>query len=117
VLLIESRIRPHAVDLLTVSCDFSLLRSKLMTIQTIGYVAGFLTTLSFVPQVVRAYRTRSVHDLSWIWLLVFVAGLSGWLTYGLVLNDWPMILANSITISLCVALMYMKVRYKNVPGR
>jgi MtN3 and saliva related transmembrane protein len=88
-----------------------------MTITTIGYVAGFLTTLSFVPQVIRAYRTRSVNDLSWVWLSVFMAGLLGWLTYGLILRDWPMILANTITISLCVVLMYMKARYRNLPGR
>jgi MtN3 and saliva related transmembrane protein len=94
-----------------------LLRSTLMTITTIGYVAGFLTTLSFVPQVIRAYRTRSVNDLSWVWLSVFMAGLLGWLTYGLILRDWPMILANTITISLCVVLMYMKARYRNLPGR
>jgi MtN3 and saliva related transmembrane protein len=66
-----------------------------MTVTTIGYIAGFLTTLAFVPQVVRAYRTRSVKDLSWIWLFIFSTGLFMWLTYGLVLNDWPMILANS----------------------
>lgn len=88
-----------------------------MTVTTIGYIAGFLTTLAFVPQVVRAYRTRSVNDLSWIWLFIFISGLFMWLTYGLVLNDWPMILANSLTISLCLLLMLMKVRYKNVADR
>jgi MtN3 and saliva related transmembrane protein len=88
-----------------------------MKISTIGYVAGFLTTLSFVPQVLRAYRTRSVNDLSWIWLLIFMSGLAGWLTYGLILNDWPMILANTMTISLCAVLMLMKVRFRNLSGR
>jgi MtN3 and saliva related transmembrane protein len=88
-----------------------------MTVTTIGYIAGFLTTLAFVPQVVRAYRTRSVNDLSWIWLFIFISGLFMWLTYGLVLNDWPMILANSLTISLCLLLMLMKLRYKNAADR
>lgn len=88
-----------------------------MTITMIGYAAGFLTTIAFVPQVVRAFRTRSVDDLSWIWLLLFMTGLGMWLTYGLVLNNWPMILANSITITLCFVLIFMKVRYRNVPGR
>jgi MtN3 and saliva related transmembrane protein len=77
----------------------------------IGYIAGFLTTFSFLPQVVRAYRTRSCADLSWPWLVVFVVGLTLWLLYGVILKNWPMILANVATLSFCFALVWMKVRF------
>ena len=80
--------------------------------EIIGYVAGFFTTIAFVPQVIRSLRRRSCHDLSWLWLIVFMTGLSLWLTYGIVLNNWPMILANSVTLTLCFTLGWIKIRYK-----
>ncbi len=83
----------------------------------IGYTAGFLTTASFLPQVLRAYKTRSCQDLSWPWLLVFMGGLVLWLFYGLILHNWPMILANSVTLIFCLALVWMKLRYHPVPER
>lgn len=83
-----------------------------MDIALFGYIAGFLTTLSFVPQVVRAFRTKHCEDLSWAWLFVFQTGLCLWFIYGLILHNWPMILSNSITMLLCFALMTMKARYK-----
>jgi MtN3 and saliva related transmembrane protein len=83
-----------------------------MNFSIIGYIAGFLTTLSFVPQVLRAYRTRHCEDLSWAWLFVFQTGLGLWFLYGVILRNWPMILSNSITMSLCFGLMFMKSRYK-----
>ena len=83
-----------------------------MDIVWIGYLAGILTTLSFVPQVIRAFRTRHCEDLSWAWLFVFQTGLFLWFVYGVILKNWPMILSNSITMSLCFALMVMKARYK-----
>ncbi len=82
-----------------------------MNFAPIGYMAGFCTTASFVPQVIRAVRTRHTDDLAWGWLIIFECGLALWLTYGVVLHDWPMIFANSITITLCSSLMVMKVRF------
>jgi MtN3 and saliva related transmembrane protein len=84
---------------------------KDMKFVVIGYMAGFCTTLSFVPQVARAWRTRSAEDFAWAWLIIFQLGLVLWLVYGIVLHDWPMIFANSITISLCSTLLLMKVRF------
>ncbi len=75
----------------------------------IGYAAGFLTTSSFIPQVIKAYRTRSCRDLSWPWLTVFSLGLTLWTIYGVHYWAWPIILANSITLLLCLVLMAMKI--------
>jgi MtN3 and saliva related transmembrane protein len=81
----------------------------------VGHIAGFFTTVAFIPQVLRVFRTRSSGDLSWAWLLVFVTGLGLWLTYGLILRNWPIILSNLVTLSLCFLLIAMKLRYKNLP--
>ena len=81
-----------------------------MHFAVVGYVAGTLTTLSFVPQVRRALRTRKTDDISWGWLAMFQTGVVLWLIYGLVLHDWPIILANLVTMSLCGVLMAVKAR-------
>jgi len=81
-----------------------------MSFAVIGYLAGTFTTLSFVPQVVRAWRARHTDDLAWGWLIIFQFGVGLWFTYGVILHDWPMMLANSATMSLCGLLMLMKYR-------
>jgi MtN3 and saliva related transmembrane protein len=81
-----------------------------MNFTYIGYAAGFLTTLSFVPQVLKVCRSRRCEDLSWVWLAAFQTGLSLWFIYGLILKNWPMILANGVTMALCFVLMAMKAR-------
>lgn len=82
-----------------------------MDYAVIGYVAGFCTTISFVPQVLRAWRTRHTNDIAWGWLIIFQLGLALWFGYGLILRNWPMILANGVTMTLCSILMVMKYRY------
>lgn len=88
-----------------------------MSFAVIGYLAGTLTTLSFVPQVVRAWRARRTDELAWGWLIIFELGLGLWLAYGVILHNWPMILANIITMTLCSLLMLMKYRYSKSPAR
>ena len=76
----------------------------------IGYMAGLLTTIAFVPQVVKAWRSRSTGDLSLAMLTIYTAGILCWLSYGLVLRSTPMILANGATLALNASLMAMKFR-------
>lgn len=82
-----------------------------MPLSTLGYAAGLCTTLSFVPQVVRAWRTKHTDDLAWAWMAIFAVGLTLWLAYGLILRDWPMILANAVTLALLLSLIAMKARF------
>lgn len=77
----------------------------------IGYLAGTLTTVSFLPQVIRSYKTRSTHDISFKMLLLFGAGMLLWTIYGFLVNSLPIIAANVITFALVVVLMAMKVKY------
>ncbi|HWX54421.1 MAG TPA: SemiSWEET transporter [Verrucomicrobiae bacterium] len=77
----------------------------------LGFAAGTLTTVSFIPQVHKAWRTRRCDDLSWAMLLSFAAGVMLWLTYGLLLQAPPIIVTNATTLALILVLSVMKARF------
>ena len=77
----------------------------------IGSAAAFLTTASFLPQVWQSFRTRDVSGVSLSMYSVFTAGVALWLAYGLLLGSWPMVIANTITLGLAVAILAMKLLY------
>lgn len=81
-------------------------------ITTLGFAAGTLTTFSFVPQVHKAWRSRSCDDLSLGMLLAFGTGVLLWLIYGLLLWASPIIWANAITLALILVLLVLKARYR-----
>ena len=78
----------------------------------IGTTAAILTTSSFVPQVVHTLRTKDVSGISLSMYSVFVAGVALWLVYGLLLDAWPIVIANAITVSLATCILAMKLRYR-----
>lgn len=67
-----------------------------------GYLAGFLTTIAFVPQVIKVYKTNKTQDLSILTFSTFTLGVLCWLVYGLYLNSYPMIIANIVTFVLAM---------------
>ena len=77
----------------------------------IGTVAASLTTLAFVPQVLQIWRTRSARDVSLPMYVALTCGIICWLIYGLMLNAWPIIIANIVTFLLAVAVIVMKLRW------
>jgi MtN3 and saliva related transmembrane protein len=77
----------------------------------LGLAAGALTTIAFVPQVVRIVKTRSAHDISWWMFGLFSAGVVLWLWYGMMLQALPVIVANVITLALALAILFLKWRY------
>lgn len=83
----------------------------LETAELIGSVAGTLTTLAFVPQVLKVVRTRSTQDLSLGMCLIFSAGLLMWLVYGLCIGSAPVILANAVTLVLSAIILRYKLKY------
>jgi MtN3 and saliva related transmembrane protein len=80
----------------------------------LGYLAGFLTTLSVVPQVRQSWRTRSVGDLSTAMLVVLILGIGLWVVYGVHERNWPIIVANSVNIFLWSSLLWLKVKERGV---
>jgi MtN3 and saliva related transmembrane protein len=83
----------------------------------LGYVAGFLTTVSFLPQVIKAWRTRSTEDLSFWMLGAFSCGVSLWIVYGVMLGEPPIMLFNGITLVLALTLLWLKITHGRVPQR
>jgi MtN3 and saliva related transmembrane protein len=77
----------------------------------LGAIAGILTTLAFVPQVWRVWKTRSTRDISLGMYLVFTTGVGFWLAYGLVLSAWPIVVANSVTLMLTGTVLVLKLRH------
>ncbi len=77
----------------------------------IGMVAGALTTASFVPQVIKVWRTRCAADISGGMFAAFAAGVLPWLVYGLLLGDVAIVAANGVTLVLALAILVLKIRY------
>ena len=77
----------------------------------LGYVAATLTTIAFVPQALKAIRTRDTRSISLEMYLVFTVGVAFWFGYGLVLGSWPMIVSNAITFVLASVILAMKLRH------
>ena len=78
----------------------------------LGYFAGFLTTVSLVPQVIKTWKTKSADDLSLGMFLVFCAGVACWLAYGFRLDAKPIYLWNLATLLLAGAILVMKLKFK-----
>ena len=77
----------------------------------LGFAAAALTTLSFVPQVVRSWRTRVTRDVSFGMFLVMTTGTGLWLAYGTLIGDWPLIVANGVGFLLSLTVLILKIRH------
>lgn len=81
-------------------------------VTVVGSLAAALTTGSFVPQLIRAYRTKKMQDVSPYLMALFASGTTLWLAYGVFREDWVIIGANATGTSLNLALLYMKRLYR-----
>jgi MtN3 and saliva related transmembrane protein len=76
----------------------------------IGYLAATCTTISFIPQAVKALREGDTHSLSLGMYVLFTAGVVLWALYGYSKGDWAIVVANLITGSLSAAILAVKIR-------
>ena len=83
-----------------------------MPIDLVGYVAAILTTIAFVPQALTSWRTRDLSGVSLPMYGMFTAGVAMWLAYGVMLDSWPIIIANTITLALSGMVLALKVRHR-----
>jgi MtN3 and saliva related transmembrane protein len=79
-------------------------------IEIIGYCAAFLTTIAFLPQAIQSWRTRDLSGISVGMYSLFTAGVGLWLIYGLIIEKWPLILANALTFALALSILVLKLR-------
>ena len=87
----------------------------LQWIDYLGLVGAFLSSVTFVPQVYRAWKTKSVGDLSIWMILILLANVSTWLVYGLVKKDIAIIIANAIILSLSLLMLVFKLSFGKRP--
>lgn len=77
----------------------------------LGITAGTLTTIAFIPQIAKAWQSKSTGDLSWGMVLTFTIGVLLWLIYGIWIDSLPVILANAVTLLLQLGIVSLKIKY------
>lgn len=78
----------------------------------LGYLAAALTTIAFLPQVIKTWRTQSADDLSLAWLTTFSSGVFCWMLFGVAVRSTPIILANGVTLALAAVLGILRLRFR-----
>ena len=78
----------------------------------LGFIAGALTTLAFLPQVLKTRRSKSARDISLGMFVIFSSGVFLWLLYGIQISALPIIIANSVTLVLALTILIFKIKYK-----
>ena len=85
--------------------------SNLNYIEFFGFLAALLTTIAFLPQLYKTWKTRSADDVSLIMLILFIIGLICWIIYGLKINSLPILVANIITFIFNFSILILKITY------
>lgn len=81
-------------------------------ISLLGYLAALCTTLAYLPQALKIIKTKQTKDLSLLMYFVVTTGLCLWFVYGIFIQDWPMILANGVTMLFTLSILVLKIKYK-----
>ena len=84
-----------------------------MWVEFIGFLAAFLSTTAFVPQAYKIYKEKTAKGVSLTMYLVMLSGVLSWEVYGLMIGKWPVILANLISASILLFIIYVKIKYKD----
>ena len=77
----------------------------------LGLTAGALTTAAFLPQLIKAWKSRSTKDVSLLMYIVFCIGILLWLIYGICIDSLPLIAANVISLMIAITILILKLRY------
>lgn len=80
-------------------------------IELFGLLAGAVTSMGFIPQLIRGYRTKKLDDVSYYMPLVLAIGMTMWFIYGFLQQALAIMIANSVGIGSCLALLFMKGKY------
>jgi MtN3 and saliva related transmembrane protein len=80
-------------------------------VTTLGFIAAACTTMAFLPQVIKTCRLKETRDISLVMYIVLVTGISLWALYGILIGDYPVSIANGITLILAVIILISKIRY------
>jgi MtN3 and saliva related transmembrane protein len=81
-------------------------------ITVVGLIAALFTTVSLVPQLIKIYKTKSTRDISTGMFMLFCGGVFLWFVYGVLVNDFPIIIANSLAFIQALIILFFKIKYK-----
>ena len=81
----------------------------------IGTAGGIVSSVTFLPQVIKIWKTKSAKDLSMMTLFFLILNVSLWLTYGLLKTDFPLIITHSIVLTMILIMVYFKLKFKENP--
>ena len=81
-------------------------------ITSIGLLAATATTISFLPQVIKSWKTKETRDVSLVMYIILVIGLILWLFYGFLIKDLPLIIANIVTLALAGSVLFLKIKHR-----
>lgn len=79
---------------------------------TLGFIAGILTTVAFIPQVVKIWKSKHTQDISLGMFVIFSARVFLWLLYGVQIGATPVVIANTVTLGLALTILIFKIKYK-----
>jgi MtN3 and saliva related transmembrane protein len=82
-------------------------------VENIGYVGSLLTSITFIPQVYKSWKSKSVGDLSIAMIVIVISSTIVWLTYGYLISSGPVLVANTVVLVLTLVLLYFKTAFKN----
>jgi len=80
-------------------------------ITILGLLAGALTTISFIPQVMKTWKFKETKDISLLMYIIFFTGILLWFSYGILIDNTPIIVANGISLVLVFIVLLLKIRY------
>ncbi len=81
-------------------------------IELVGLIAGICTTVAFLPQIIKIFKTKHVKDISLGMYVIMTSGIFLWMVYGILLGRIPIIFANGISFVLCFMVIVAKIRYE-----
>ena len=85
-----------------------------LNIEFFGYFAAILTTLAFLPQLIKTLKTKKAEDVSLVTLIMFLTGVLSWIIYGYKISSTPILLANIITFILNLLILIFKISFEKV---
>ncbi len=83
-------------------------------IDLFGFMAALLTTIAFLPQLYKTWKTRSANDVSLVMLILFIIGLICWIIFGIKINSIPILVANVITLIFNFSILILKIKYREI---
>lgn len=81
-------------------------------IDVLGLVAGTLTTIAFLPQLLKVWKSKSAQDVSLVMMITFCIGIFLWIAYGVAIGAMPIIVTNAVTLALALMILLLKIRYR-----